>query len=514
MREKRERRSVVVRTVFVVLLLVLLVSLFVGTAIADAPFYTGTYSCKCQCTGMTHTGFFCGPDLSDMIDLIKGKYGPDCEFSYQLETELVDVSSFCSGHIEPSASASHTTKIEPDTSVASFYLAWKGSDLDLILHLPDGTTICPLSNISTVYYVEKATYEYYVIQNPKPGTWTMEVRAIDVPASGEDYSLFMALPVKEIGAVFNGHYADYGTDVDSDKLYEFLTFEAGVDVQTPGEYSLMGSLYDLNGSEVVWSVDHRVLSPGNHTMHLDFDGKTIESYGMNGPYHIKGIVLLSGSSDTNLTLCDVLPGSYTTSQYNYSDFVDPVRTEKVISGNGSGELALTVTVKDTAPVYSGRYSYDIVGINVPPISTPWNRTTPGYGYDFPDVSIPGKPNNYTVTAEGVENLNIGLKQLRGNRSRIWITTRIDASEDGRATAETDLISPGSYHVKIFGDAAEDVSQVDLTMTLVKNIIVNGKFNLSIDTTGFPSADYSIALKALNGSFCFDEIGFDGLLLAP
>ena len=312
-------------------------------------------------------------------------------------------------------------------------------------------------------------------------------------------------------AEFTRDYADYGIDSDGDGLYDYLAIDVGVNVITPGSYSVDGYLYDVNGDEIVWSIDHDSLDVGTHTMHLDFDGKSIQMRGVDGPYYLKDIIL----SGENWTFADYISDAYNTSAYNSSDFVDPVRTEEGISGNGSGELALTVTVKDTVPVYSGRYSYDIVGINVPPISTPWNRTTPGYGYEFPGVSIPGKPNNYTVTAAGVENLNIGLKQLRGNSTRTWITTRIDAAEDGRATLETDLISPGSYyHVKIFGDAAENVSQVDLTMTLVKNIIVNGKFNLSIDTTGFPSADYSIALKALNGSFCFDEIGFDGLLLAP
>ncbi|RCV65978.1 Rhodanese-related sulfurtransferase [Methanophagales archaeon] len=530
-----------------------------------------------------------------------------------------------SGSMGPSGSASYTTPIGPSTSEAFFGIRWGGSDLNLILHSPDGTTIDPSSNISSVYYVQNATCEYYIILNPEPGTWTMDVKPIDVPESGENYTVFVyegddavfndiysdygtaavggwyerinvevgvnitvpglykvngslydangneailvsketyldvgnqSVTLKFYGmrqpgayylrnltlyevlyygvvkaldhrgeayttrvyhdldpnpqlAMLTGHYADHGTDVDGDELYEFLTVDVGVNVILPGQYTLIGYLYDLNWSEVVWSIDHEIFEVGYHTMHLDFDGKTIEKHGVNGPYRL-GNLFLAGR---NWTVKDAVWYAYTTSMYNSSDFVDPVRTEKVISGNGSGELALTVTVQDTAPVFLERYSYDLVGINVPPISTPWNRTTPGYGYDFLGVSIPGKPNNYTVTAVGVENLNIGLKQLRGNRSRTWITTRIEATENSTAT-ETDLISPGNYHVKIFGDAAENVSLVDLTLALVKNVVVNGRFNLSINTTGFPSADYSIIAKAINGSFCFDEIAFDGLLLAP
>ena len=60
------------------------------------------------------------------------------------------------------------------------------------------------------------------------------------------------------------------------------------------------------------------------------------------------------------------------------------------------------------------------------------------------------------------------------------------SKNGTATTTNDMISPGSYEIKIFGDATENVSKVNLTMTLVKKLIVNGKFNVSVNMTGFPS----------------------------
>jgi len=75
-----------------------------------------------------------------------------------------------------------------------------------------------------------------------------------------------------------------------------------------------------------------------------------------------------------------------------------------------------------------------------------------------------------------------------------------------ASAENDLISPrGSYHVKIFGDAVENETEVDLLMSLEKILIVNGPFNLLINTTGFPDGSYSVNARALNGSFNFEEI---------
>lgn len=197
---------------------------------------------------------------------------------------------------------------------------------------------------------------------------------------------------------------------------------------------------------------------------------------------------------------------------------------KVISGTGFGELLLNFTIQDTTPTFLGSYSYDIVGINILLISPEnWRVTSSelGYALNYPGIFIPARPNNLTVTARGIKNLNIGLKKDpengiigkgRINTTRMWISTRAIADMNGMATISSEKLSPGIYHAKIFGDAAENVSQVNLTMTLVKKMIVNGKFNLSINTTGFPSGTYSIAVKALNGSLNLDEIAVGSVSL--
>jgi hypothetical protein len=102
---------------------------------------------------------------------------------------------------------------------------------------------------------------------------------------------------------------------------------------------------------------------------------------------------------------------------------------------------------------------------------------------------------------------------KGEYTRTWITSQILADENSVATTTSDLLSPGSYQVKIFGDAADNVSQVNLTMTLVKKMILNGRFNIGINTTGFPAGNYSITAKALNGSFCLDEIRLEDSSIA-
>lgn len=311
-----------------------------------------------------------------------------------------------------------------------------------------------------------------------------------------------------------GRYSDSGTDVDGDGKYEFLTMNVGVNVMFPGQYTLTGYLYDQRGSEIAWAMDNDILDPGYHIMHLNFDGAPIEMHGVNGPYSL-GKLFLTGK---NLLVKDTAKYAADTSAYSYTDFAAYNRSERenVISGIGYGELLLTTTAQISVPVSSGSYDFDLIGINIPPISTPLQVTSSnksGYSYTMRNVYIPGRPNNFTVSAAGVKNLNVGLKKLpvKGgvNTTRIWVTAQTPADENGRAATKTDLLSPGNYHAKIFGDVAENVTKVDLTLTAVKKIFVNGSFDLIINTTGFPAGDYSYNVKALNGTFRLDEVSVHG-----
>ncbi len=315
-------------------------------------------------------------------------------------------------------------------------------------------------------------------------------------------------------ATLAGSYSDCCTDVNGDGKYEFLTLNVGADIIFPGQYTLTGYLYDLNGSEIAWAIDNDLLKPGFHIMHLNFSGASIERHGANGPYRL-GRLFLTGK---NLLVKDSAKYAADTSAYNYADFAaysspDP---ENVISGTGYGELLLTTTVQIGVPVSSGSYDFDLIGVNIPPISTPLQVTGSngsGYSYTLGNVYIPGKPNNFTVSAAGAKNLNVGLKKLPAkggvNTTRIWVTAQAQADQYGLASAETDLLSPGNYHAKIFGDAVENATKVDLTLAAVKKIFINGSFDLLINTTGFPAGDWSIDAKALNGSFQFDKISVQG-----
>ena len=328
------------------------------------------------------------------------------------------------------------------------------------------------------------------------------------------------VPEKELPAAeLNGKYEDYGSDVNGDGIYDYLTIDVGVEVIDPGNYSLMGYLYDNNGRNVVWSLGSGEMVPGTNTIHMDFDGKTIWGHKFNGTYRLKDLRLFRGDSENeNLSLEDIREDAYATRSYDFTQFVDPIWPEKILSGSGSGEMLLTILVKTVIPVFRERYSLDIVGVNMPPVSSNWTVTGSkyGYSYDLPGIHMPAKPNNFTILASGVKDLNVGVKKDPVedgiNSTRSWISARSVAGKDGMATIENDQISPGRYQFKVFGEAAENSTKVDLEMRIVKKLLINGNFRLALNMSGLPSGNYSLDARALNGSFNLDQIGLEGASL--
>ena len=97
-----------------------------------------------------------------------------------------------------------------------------------------------------------------------------------------------------------------------------------------------------------------------------------------------------------------------------------------------------------------------MGIHIPPFASTFNVSFPhitkklsGYAYDAQGVYIPGMPNNFTVSAAGVKNLNIGLKKEQGSYenssnvwkdlfTRMWISTQVKADNHDVATIESNL----------------------------------------------------------------------------
>ena len=109
-----------------------------------------------------------------------------------------------------------------------------------------------------------------------------------------------------------------------------------------------------------------------------------------------------------------------------------------------------------------------------------------FEYLAENVEIPRKPNNFAVTARNVESLRVGVKM------GIWLTMPVPASGGTASISRSDVPS-GRYALKIFGDAQEGASVVPVQVKAETTVYAgpDGRYQLSVDTTGVPVGDYRI-----------------------
>jgi len=125
----------------------------------------------------------------------------------------------------------------------SFLVKWPGSDIDLLLTKPDGTTL-DYTGDTVVGYYEGKTKEYYVIYNDQQGTWEIDLKAIDVAEEGEPYEFIVYVDEGSASGAdtdqdgmpdswetdrFGDLSHDASTDADNDGLSDLDEFQRGTD---------------------------------------------------------------------------------------------------------------------------------------------------------------------------------------------------------------------------------------------------------------------------------------------
>jgi uncharacterized protein YegL len=291
-----------------------------------------------------------------------------------------------------------TVNVSQNTGYLKCLLSWPGSDLDLILLDPNGNKVVPGGNVT--YSGSDALPEYYEIQNPMPGTWTIQVYGKDVVGS-EDYDV----EVFEHGAVLEldpsvanvqGTFTvsvklnTYGSAITQVKAY--LNFSpdklevASINYSNSIITSWVKNTYDNNNGTI--SLQGSASSPGfvgegliaTITFKPKFVGTISLSFDPN--------CLVLRSSDNANILGGTINGSYNAS---------PIYTITATAGSGG-----TITPSGAITVnYGGSQSfttkadpgYFIYRILVDNVSIQFNNPMI-YTYTFNNVTA-----NHTISAE-------------------------------------------------------------------------------------------------------------------
>ncbi len=128
------------------------------------------------------------------------------------------------------------------------------------------------------------------------------------------------------------------------------------------------------------------------------------------------------------------------------------------------EIDVTVTFEKTVPVSEGKYEYVLEDVEIPA------------GFD----------NSFTVRASGTEDLNVRVKIL------LWITLSSEAS-GGTATVSQSSVPPGTYRIRMDGNAENGARAVGLKITARQRIQAgsDGDFSYSYNTKAVPPGDFEI-----------------------
>lgn len=138
----------------------------------------------------------------------------------------------------------------------------------------------------------------------------------------------------------------------------------------------------------------------------------------------------------------------------------------------------TITLEGEAPPEEEVSLGSSFSINLPVSAGKYEYAT--------EVTIPQKPNRITVTASNVQDFNAGVKM------GIWITKSFPASSGTARISQKD-IPPGSYNLKMFGNALPGSTAIPVSIKAETEVKADsqGRYSLDIDTSGIPEGEYRI-----------------------
>jgi hypothetical protein len=173
-----------------------------------------------------------------------------------------------------------------------------------------------------------------------------------------------------------------------------------------------------------------------------------------------------------LVLLSISPAAASVSDWDFSP-QNPVSGDTLtIKGSASpGEKTdLFVNFEKTVPVSGGKFEYVLEDVKIPE----------------------GLKNSFKVEASGAKNLNVRVKMV------IWITKSSDASGN-TATVSQSNVPPGTYTIRIDGDAGEGASEVNLKITAFQEIEAdsNGDFSYSYNTKSVPPGNFEIKVGGIS-----------------
>jgi len=195
-------------------------------------------------------------------------------------------------------------------------------------------------------------------------------------------SMYSYIEFEQLSAGFTGAFFDYGTDIDSDGLFDFLSLNVGTKVFVAGNYTIFGYLFDYTGKSITAASNFTYLGTGISNVVLNFNGTMIYSNGISGPYTLRFLQLF----DVNESLIDDMDKIYNTTAYSYTIFQRP----KAFFTGSYSDYGVDTDIEST---YTRTYlPHEWIGGGTP---MGWHGDDDSWSYTLP-FNFPSYGTNYTT----------------------------------------------------------------------------------------------------------------------
>ncbi len=123
-----------------------------------------------------------------------------------------------------------------------------------------------------------------------------------------------------------------------------------------------------------------------------------------------------------------------------------------------------------------------------------------YDYNLPSIKIPSGENNFEVTSKNVKNLSVGVVFL------ITWPKSVTADGNNTATISQSNVPSGTYNIRIYGNAADGVTSVPLTITASTKINADAQKNFTYvySTSGIPAGTFNLTVGTITRTITLRE----------
>lgn len=173
--------------------------------------------------------------------------------------------------------------------------------------------------------------------------------------------VLISIPFSWNALAADGHfeppYSDHGRDDDGDGYYDFLVFNATINITEAGTFNIYGGLFNSTTQLITEDTHQQAFSVGVHVVQLEFDGIDIYNSKEDGPYAT--YLYLYDALWQNLSWDDTKTSnySYTEFQHNPAEF-NPPHYDYGLDTNGNSLYDFLVVKVNITANANGTYEIE------------------------------------------------------------------------------------------------------------------------------------------------------------